>query len=299
MDPKKALRVSSVGRRGLVLMDGEGGELPARAAGRVFSTSPPVPGDLVRARRDGGTLLVEAVLPRQNTLTRADRGGDARVVAANVDLVMAVMSVAEPPFAAGLLDRILAAAEYDRLNAVVVLNKTDLYGEGDDESPDALLADYRTAGYRCRPVSCRSGEGVEETMALMLGRVVMMAGPSGAGKTSIARHLRPDLDLQVGGVSPRTARGRHTTTSSRLIPLGPDTFLMDTPGVAGYAIDHIPPEELGACFPEISALQDGCRFRDCYHDSEPGCAVREALESGRLSPRRYGSYLELLHAVRE
>lgn len=284
-----------MGRRGLVLMDGEGSELPARAAGRVFSTSPPVPGDLVRARREGGTLLVESVLPRQNTLTRADRSGDSRVVAANVDLVMAVMSVAEPPFAAGLLDRILAAAEYDRLKAVVVLNKTDLDAEG----PGVLLADYRSAGYRCRPVSCRSGEGVEEIMALMSGRVVMMAGPSGSGKTSIARHLRPDLDLQVGEVSPRTARGRHTTTSSRLIPLGSDTFLMDTPGVAGYAIDHIPPEQLGGCFPEIAALQDGCRFRDCYHDREPGCAVTEAVESGQLSGARYQSYLELLRRVRE
>ena len=280
-------------------MDGGGGEFPARAAGRVFSTTPPVPGDLVRARREGGTLLVEAVLPRQNILTRADRSGDARVVAANVDLVMAVMSLAAPPFAAGLLDRILAAAEYDRLRAIVVLNKTDLHGEEDADGPGHLLADYRAAGYRCRPVSCRSGKGVEEIMSLMLGRVVMMAGPSGAGKTSIARHLRPDLDLQVGEVSPRTARGRHTTTSSRLISLGQDTFLMDTPGVAGYAIDHIPPEELGGCFPEIAALQDGCRFRDCYHDSEPGCAVREAVESGSLSPDRYRSYLELLRAVRE
>lgn len=289
-----------MGRRGLVLNDGGGSELPARAAGRVFSTKSPVPGDLVRARREGGTLLVESVLPRRNTLTRADRKGDARVVAANVDLVMAVMSVAEPPFAAGLLDRILAAAEYDRLKALVVLNKTDLYGEEDAEGPGgALLADYRAAGYRCRPVSCRSGEGVEEIMDLMSGRVVMMAGPSGSGKTSIARHLRPDLDLQVGEVSPRTARGRHTTTSSRLIPLGPDTFLMDTPGVAGYAIDHIPPEELGGCFPEIAALQDDCRFRDCYHDSEPGCAVREAVESEQLSGARYESYLELLRRVRE
>lgn len=295
MDRKKALRVSSVGRRGLVLMDGGGSELPTRVAGRVFSTKSPVPGDLVQARREGGTLLVERVLPRQNTLTRADRSGDARVVAANVDLVMAVMSVAEPPFAAGLLDRILAAAEYDRLKAVVVLNKTDLDAEG----PGALLADYRAAGYRCRPVSCRSGEGVEEIMALMSGRVVMMAGPSGSGKTSIARHLRPDLDLQVGEVSPRTARGKHTTTSSRLISLGSDTFLMDTPGVAAYAINHIPPEQLGGCFPEIAALQDGCRFRDCYHDREPGCAVRGAVESGQLSAARYQSYLELLRRVRE
>jgi len=276
-------------------MDGGGNELPARTAGRVFSTKSPVPGDLVRARREGGTLLVESVLPRQNTLTRADRSGDARLVAANVDLVMAVMSVSEPPFAPGLLDRILVAAEYDRLKAVVVLNKTDLYS-GDSE---ALLADYRVAGYRCRLISCRSGEGIGEVLELMSERVVMMAGPSGSGKTSIARQLRPDLDLQVGEVSPRTARGRHTTTSTKLISLGIGTFLMDSPGVAGYSVDHIPPEHLGGCFPEISALQDGCRFRDCYHDSEPGCAVREALESGRLSPDRYGSYLELLRTARK
>ena len=299
MDRQKAMRVSSVGRRGLVLMDARGKELPAKAAGRVFSATPPVPGDLVQARREGGTLLVESVLPRANTLTRADRSGDARVVAANVDLVMAVMSMKEPPFAAGLLDRILAAAEYDRLNAVVVLNKTDLHEREDTYGPEALLADYRAAGYRCRQISCRSGEGVREIMTLMSGRVVMMAGPSGSGKTSIARGLRPDLDLQVGEVSPRTARGRHTTTSTRLISLGPDTFLMDSPGIAGYSIEHIPPKYLGGCFREIAGLQDGCRFRDCYHNREPGCAVREAVESGRLSRDRYQSYLELLRAARQ
>ncbi len=287
-----------MGRRGVLLMDGEGAELPARAAGRLFIDRPPVPGDVVEARREGGTLLIERVLPRRNTLTRPGRRGTPRTVAANVDLVMAVMSLDEPPFSSSLLDRILAAAEWDRLNAVVVLNKIDLQTER-ASSPEEPLADYRASGYTCRRTSCRSGEGIDDVKGLMSGRVVMMSGPSGAGKTSIVRQLRPDLKLQVGQVSPRTSRGRHTTTASRLILLERDTFLMDTPGIAGYDIGHIPPEDLGGCFPEIARLQDRCRFRDCFHDSEPGCAVRRAAEAGDISSVRYGSYLELLRKARE
>lgn len=279
-------------------MDEDGTQMQARTAGRVFSSTPPVPGDLVTARRDGGTLLVEKVLARENTLSKPDREGRARTVAANIDLVLAVMSLAEPTFSAGLLDRILVAAEWDRLSAAVILNKVDLKREG-SSGPAELLADYRAAGYPCRRLSCLSGEGIEGAKELITGRVVMMAGPSGSGKTSIARLLRPDLKLQVGKVSPRTSRGRHTTTASRLIPLERNTFLMDTPGVSGYPVGHIPAGDLGGCFPEIAARADACRFRDCYHDREPGCAVRAAEESGELPEARYESYLELLHRARE
>lgn len=283
------MRVSSVGKRGVTLMDSRGEEHPARAAGRIFSSLPPVPGDIVVAADQGGTLLVEEIRPRRNTLTRADRGGDSKPVAANIDLVVAVMAVAEPAFAPGLLDRILAAAEWDRLSCLVVLNKTDLRRNGDPG-----LDEYRAAGYRCLELSCAEGLGVSELERTLVDRVVMMAGPSGAGKTSIARCLRPDLQFRVGSVSPRTSRGRHTTTSSRLIPLGHGTLLMDTPGIQGYSVEHIPAGGLGACFPEIAGLADHCRFRDCFHNREPGCAVRDAAENGRISERRYESYIDLL-----
>jgi ribosome biogenesis GTPase len=279
-------------------MDPEGREMPARAAGRVFASSQPLPGDLVQARAEGETLLVEDVLPRRNTLTRADRKGEPRELAANIDLVLAVMAVLRPEFSPGLLDRILAAAEWDRLSAVVVLNKTDLAADSGGRQPARLLEDYRAAGYTCLPASCNTGLGIDGIAELTGGRVVMMTGPSGAGKTSIARRLRPDLDLKVGGLSPRTSRGRHTTTSSRLVHLGRGAFLMDTPGIQGCSVGHIPAGGLGECFPEIRRLSDSCRFRDCYHHKEPGCAVRSAVAEGAVPEGRYRSYLELLERVR-
>jgi len=278
-------------------MDGEGREHAATAAGRVFAKTPPLPGDLVEARTEGETLLVERVLKRQNTLTRAGRSGEARKLAANIDLVLAVMAIERPKFSTGLLDRILAAAEWDRLRSVVVLNKVDL-AEGKKPGPTELLADYRAAGYTCLATSCSSGRGIDLVAELTEGSVVMMTGPSGAGKTSIARQLRPDLELKVGGLSQRTSRGRHTTTSSRLVHLGRGAFLMDTPGIQGCSVEHIPAEGLGECFPEMRQLSDRCRFRDCYHHGEPGCAVRGAAEEGGMSAERYESYLELLEKAR-
>jgi len=295
------LRVSSVGRRGVLLVDGEGREISAGTSGGVFRDGEgPVPGDRVAAVASRGRLMLEEILPRRGLLTRTSPSGREQLIAANVDRVLAVVALREPPLRTGFLDRVLAASEWRSLPASIVVNKIDLAsGEADADLLERIAGDFGPggAGYPVFPVSCADGSGLEALRESIRGQTVVMTGPSGAGKTSLALRFRPGLDLRIGTLNPKTSKGRHTTVSARLIPLGGGTALMDTPGLRVFSVEHIPPGELKRCFPEIRRLEGGCQFRDCMHLAEPGCAVKRACDDGGIPTSRYASYRMLVEEI--
>jgi len=274
-------------------------ELDCSLRGRIKLGSGSIAiGDLVEIERmpDGG-FRIERVLPRTGRLARRSFAKRReQVLAANVDQVAAVVSVSRPEPDLFLLDRLLAVAELNDLSALVVCNKSDL--RAPDASPlPASLRDYAEAGYEVLPVSAKTGMGLDDLASRLAARITVLAGPSGAGKSSLVNALVPGTDLRVGAVGDRSGRGRHTTTSGRLIPLGGDTYLADTPGIQNFEPAALDPAELSAAFREFRAHVGTCRFSDCRHRDEPGCGVRSAVEAGAIALHRYESYLSLLEAA--
>lgn len=249
-------------------------------------------GDRVRVARSGEAWTVEGVEPRRTALVRRGRGGrTGRVLVANLDRVLAVVALGDPPASPELVDRLLALVESSGMRPVLTVNKVDL--ASDPSEVDALVDPYRALGYDVLAVSTRTGEGVDALRTRCASGSSALVGPSGVGKSSLLNALEPGLALKVGGLSRKTGTGKHTTVGSRLIALRGGGLVADTPGFSDVALWGVDPENVEACFPEIVTASEGCRFRSCTHLHEPGCAVREALEDGRISVGRYDSYRTL------
>lgn len=253
-------------------------------------------GDRVEVERlDDGTCRIDSVLPRHSVLSRRSFAKRReQVLAANVDQVAAVVSVERPEPDLFLLDRILAVAELNALDSFIVCNKADLVGT--DGIP-GFLRPYADAGYEVLRVSAKSSEGIDRLAERLGGHTTVLAGASGVGKSSLVNAMVPGLELRVGEVGERSGRGKHTTTAGRLIPLGDETFIADTPGVQNFEPAALEPGELPSVFREFRPHLDRCRFADCRHREEPGCAVREAIAEGQVSERRHESYLAMLEAA--
>lgn len=251
-----------------------------------------VAGDGVTVSPQGEGWVVESVAPRASELVRRGLGGrKAKVVAANVERVLVVVAARDPDVSLQLVDRLLVVVESSRLHAVLVVNKVDLPGARDVATE--LSALYDAVGYPVLAVSAVTGEGMDLLAAALRHGTSALVGPSGAGKSSILNALHPELDLRTGGLSRKTGRGRHTTVSSRLIPLECGGTVADTPGFGDVGLWGVEAAEVSRCFPEIVALEDECRFRGCAHVKEPDCAVREAVATGAVAESRYRSYLAL------
>jgi ribosome biogenesis GTPase len=249
-------------------------------------------GDRVRVEELDGTFVVEEVEPRRHQIVRRGPGGrGAKVVAANVDVLVTVMAARSPEPNLEAIDRLLVIAEANDLRAVLVINKLDLESAVQAAEPVAQL--YRSIGYPVHLVSARSGLGLDELRAELCRATSAMVGPSGAGKSSLLNVIEPGLVLRTGELSRRSERGRHTTVSARLIPLSCGGAVADTPGFGDVGVWGVEADEVIACFPDIRDRVEGCRFRRCSHVHEPDCAVREALEAGELAPSRYQSFLTL------
>lgn len=261
--------------------------------GERTTTTAVVIGDHVRLRQvDDSTGVIEEVLPRDNELVRGAARGSRflDVIAANLDLLVAVHSLREPDLNPARLDRLLLIAEAAEIPALVCLNKADL---ADPEALYIAAAPYRAAGYPVLLTSARTGRGIEDLRQAARGKMSAVVGPSGVGKSSLLNRMQPGLRLRTGEISGSTGKGRHTTTTAELLPLVNGGRIADTPGLRELAIREVEPEDLAWLFPEFRPLLGTCRFSDCSHRDEIGCAVREAVERGEIAPSRYRSYLRV------
>jgi len=291
-----------------VLLRDDGALLAAHARGRLMGPRKSLGNAIVVGDRvhyealqagdaDAREVVVSAVEPRRNVFSRRASGRRAaeQVVAVNLDQVVLVASVADPEFSRGLADRVLCQAEHAGLPARLVLNKIDLAAAGAD--PQAVLDDYAQAGVPGHRVCAKSQEGIEELRHACLGRRSLFVGHSGVGKSTVLNGMVPGLDLLEGAVNEKTGKGRHTTTAAVLVRPEPDFELIDTPGVRAFAPWGIGPRDLDQAYHEFRPFLGTCRFRDCRHVGEPGCAIASAAASGAIAPRRYASYRRLLEEL--
>lgn len=256
-------------------------------------TDPVAVGDRVEVTfLEAGEGIIESVAPRKRSLSRQARGRTdvEHVILANPDQLIAVFAVADPEPHPRMLDRFLLISERAELDSVICINKIDL-----DESGEIrrMFDPYREAGYPVVPCSVETGEGIEELREHMRGKISVLAGPSGVGKSSLVNRIEPSLNIRVGGVSDATGKGRHTTTATTIIPLSDDTFLADTPGIRQLGLWGVQPEMLDQYFPEFRPYLGDCYYADCTHVNEPNCAVLEAVEAGKINRERYESYKSL------
>jgi ribosome biogenesis GTPase / thiamine phosphate phosphatase len=241
--------------------------------------------------------MITEVLPRLSKLSRPATVPGQRVfehvIVSNVDLVLPVFAVADPTPKWGLLDRYLVSAESSKLLVVIVITKLDLAWKNKEFYSD--LEAYRRAGYRIQTVSATTGEGIEELKQILQGKMSVLVGKSGVGKTSLLNAIQPGLGLRVKEVSKgEQGKGRHTTTHLEMFELEFGGTLVDTPGMREFGLWEIAGEELAYLFPEMASYVGQCKFGlSCRHDREPGCAIRKAVVAGEISPHRYKSYMNL------
>jgi len=258
---------------------------------RLTARKAVVVGDRVRVSFTGNREgVIEEVLPRSSSFSRLGFRGQAHTIVSNIDLLVIVFACAEPRPDLWKLDRFLVTAHLSGLEALVVANKVDLVGE---DGARAAFGEHLDAGYSVVLASARTLDGVEQLRVRLAGRVSAFVGPSGAGKSSLLNALDPNLRRATQAIGGVTFKGRHTTVAAELLPFAFGGWVADTPGLRQLDLPPADRSEVRDAFPELRALDRTCRFDDCRHDSEPGCAVKELVECGRLSERRYRSFLTL------
>ncbi|MCD7710802.1 MAG: ribosome small subunit-dependent GTPase A [Porphyromonadaceae bacterium] len=263
----------------------------------IRTTNPVAVGDRVNIEENSeGTAFIVSIDSRENYIIRkaSNLSKEAHILAANIDQALLLVTVNYPQTNLIFIDRFLATAEAYRVPVRLVFNKTDLYDAGDKELLRGLINLYDYIGYPCSPVSAVTGEGMERLREELRCKVSLLAGNSGVGKSSLINFFLPELHLRTGNISHLYHKGMHTTTFSEMYPLPEGGYLIDTPGVKGFGTIDFAPEEVSHFFPEIFKFSRECRFGNCTHRHEPGCAVLQALEEHRISESRYASYLSIM-----
>ena len=279
-----------------VLHDGE--TVRCRIRGRlrlkgVRSTNPVVVGDEVACEADeGGDYVIADILPRRNYVIRraSNLSKESHIIAANVAQALLMASLRSPETPTEFVDRFLVTCEAYKVPVTILLSKLDLQ---DAEAVAEFRAVYEGAGYRVLEVSVREGRGVEEVRELLAGRTTLVSGNSGVGKSTLIQAIDPSLDIRTGEISESHHKGRHTTTFSTMYPLAGGGAVIDTPGIKGFGLIDIDEAELWHYFPEMMRVAPACRFYNCTHTHEPGCAVTEAVKAGEIAWPRYESYLKI------
>ncbi|MBR5028557.1 MAG: ribosome small subunit-dependent GTPase A, partial [Bacteroidales bacterium] len=243
-----------------------------------------------------GTGLITAVYERRNCIIRRSTklSKQTHIIASNLDQACLVATIGFPRTSTGFIDRFLVTAEAYHVPCRLVFNKIDLYDDELQEYQDSLFEVYQKAGYTCLGVSATKGTNIDALKALLEGKTTLFAGHSGVGKSALLNALSPDLGLKVSDVSLWSMKGKHTTTFAELFPFG-DGFIIDTPGIKEFGMVDFKKDEVSHFFPEMKAVLHDCRFANCTHEHEPGCAVKEAVEHGIISDFRYENYLNILH----
>ena len=304
---KEAVVVKNAGSHFLLSELPEWDLFPAVLRGKVrlehsASTNPVAVGDRVRYEVEGNgpdekhPAVITEVLDRSNYVIRksTNLSRQSHVIAANLDQAVICVSLYFPEIKLPFLDRILVTCEVYNVPVVIVLNKVDMYRDADPESVEAFCRIYRAAGYKVLQTSARTGEGIDELRDLCRDRINLVSGESGVGKSSIIKALDPSLNPKTGSISDAHLQGKHTTSLYEMYPLASGGYVIDSPGLRGFGLVDLKREEIALYFPEMLKASRQCRFTPCTHTHEPGCAVKEAVESGEISVERYNSYLGML-----
>jgi len=281
----------------------------------IRSTNPVAVGDRVTITPPSGGgqegAFITEIEDRRNYIIRKSQNlsKQSHIIAANVDQALLVVTVNRPQTSTTFIDRFLASAEAYRVPVHLVFNKTDLLSDDERHYQQMMVTLYENIGYECSQISAATGEGVEELRPLLEGKITLLSGNSGVGKSTLINRLVPDANLKTAEISDAHNTGMHTTTFSEMIPLHlppstlnlppstlhlPPSYLIDTPGIKGFGTFDMEPEELTSYFREIFRFSADCRFSNCTHTHEPGCAVLEALENHYIAQSRYQSYLSML-----
>ena len=265
----------------------------------IRSTNPVAVGDRVTVNEEGWITDIE---DRRNYIIRKsiNLSKQSHILAANVDQALLVVTVVRPETSTTFIDRFLASAEAYRVPVVLVFNKTDLLDDDLRRYQQMMVTLYETIGYECRQISAGTGDGIDELRPLLEGKITLLSGNSGVGKSTLINRLVPGANLRTAEISDAHQTGQHTTTFSEMIPLKANSqeliasYLIDTPGIKGFGTFDMEREELTSYFREIFEFSKQCRFSDCTHTHEPGCAVLKAVEDHYIAQSRYQSYLSML-----
>lgn len=264
----------------------------------IRSTNPVAVGDMVDILpNQEGTALITDIHDRKNYIIRKSQNlsKQSHIIAANVDLALLVVTVNHPKTSLTFIDRFLASAEAYRIEVVLVFNKTDLLDEDELRLQGMMMDLYDNIGYKCMAISAETGEGTDEIASLLKDKTTVLSGNSGVGKSTLINRLLPDANLRTAEISDAHDTGMHTTTFSEMMELPEGGYIIDTPGIKGFGTFDIEPEELTSYFRDIFHFAKDCRFSNCTHTHEPGCAVLKAVEEHYISQSRYQSYLSMLN----
>ncbi|UOR07274.1 ribosome small subunit-dependent GTPase A [Hymenobacter aerilatus] len=244
-----------------------------------------------------GAGVIHHIEPRRNYIIRRSvhKTEHSHIVAANLDQALLVVTLVSPATSFGFIDRFLVTAEAYSIPVTLIFNKADLHDEDLADYQQQIAKMYQRVGYPSLLTSAQSGVGVAEVDALLDSKTTLLSGHSGVGKSTLINALVPDLDLKTAEISQFSDKGVHTTTYAEMLEVRPGTYLIDTPGIKELGLVDVQPGELAHFFPEMRALLNQCRYHNCRHVQEPGCAVIEAVEKGRIALPRYDSYLSMLH----
>ena len=269
----------------------------------IRSTNPVAVGDRVQIiLNQEGTAFINEIEDRKNYIIRrsSNLSKQSHIIAANLDQCMLVVTINSPETSTIFIDRFLASAEAYRVPVNLIFNKIDIYNEDELRYLDALVDLYTYIGYPCFKVSAQTGEGVEAVKNALNGQITLFSGHSGVGKSTLINTILPGIDLKTGAISSYHNKGMHTTTFSEMFPVDDNGgYLIDTPGIKGFGTFDMEEEEIGHYFPEIFKTSANCKYNNCTHRHEPGCAVRKAVEEHFISESRYASYLNMLEDKEE
>ena len=263
----------------------------------IRSTNPVAVGDHVEiALNQEGTAFITLIDERRNYIIRKSQNlsKQSHIIAANVDQAFLIVTVNYPQTSTTFIDRFLASAEAYSVPVVLVFNKRDILSDDERHYQQSMVHLYETIGYECREISAATGEGIEELHKLLKGKITLLSGNSGVGKSTLINQILPEANLRTAEISDAHNTGMHTTTFSEMLELPEGGYIIDTPGIKGFGTFDMEPEELTSYFREIFHFAKDCKFSNCTHTHEPGCAVLKALEDHYIAQSRYQSYLGML-----